>query len=88
MNISGKLLQVSDIENGTSKAGKDYVKCLAIIETTEAYPKKIAVELGKMELIDQVTKKSLGGEISFEVNLESREFNGKWYNSIKAWKVN
>jgi hypothetical protein len=31
---------------------------------------------------------SSGDQIDVSFNLESREFNGKWYSNINAWKVN
>lgn len=85
MEISGKLIQVTIPESKTTASGKDFITCLAIIETDGQYPKKVAIELNKAELIESVTKVNLGSNITFSVNLESREFNGKYYNSIRAW---
>lgn len=85
MELNGKLIQVTIPESKTTASGKDFITCLAIIETDGQYPKKVAIELNKAELIESVTKFSLGSNITFSVNLESREFNGKWYNSIRAW---
>ena len=87
MEINGKLIQVTTPETKTGKNNKEYISCLAIIETSGDYPKKVAISLGKAELIDKVTKISSGSEVTFSINLESREYNGKWYNDIKAWSV-
>jgi hypothetical protein len=88
MQIQGKLIQVTTPENGTSKAGKDWVKCQAIIETDGQYPKKIAITLMKEALIIEIASKRLGEVVSLECNAESRESNGKWYTDIQAWRVN
>lgn len=88
IQISGKLLEVSNPESKTGKNGKDYITCLAIIEVGESYPKKVAISLGKEELINQATQKRLGEVVSFDVNIESREYNGKWFTNINAWKIN
>lgn len=88
MNIQGKLLQVTEPESKTGKNGKDYISAIAVIETEGTYPKKIAISLGKEELINQASQKRLGEVVSFEINIESREYQGKWYNSIMAWKIN
>ena len=87
MEINGKLIQVTTPETKTGKNNKEYISCLAIIETGETYPKKVAISLGKAELIDKVTKFRIGSEVTFSINLESREYNGKWYNDIKGWSV-
>lgn len=87
MELKGKLIQVTTPESKTAKNGKDYITCQAIIETEGTYPKKVAISLGKSELIDQVSKISIGSEVTFSINVESREYNGKWYSDIKAWKI-
>jgi hypothetical protein len=87
MEVKGKLLEVTIPEIGTSKAGKDWIKSLAIIETDGQYPKKIAVELGKEELINKITDLKLGSEVTIKVNIESREFNGRWFTSVKGWSL-
>lgn len=87
MEINGKLIQVTTPESKTAKNGKDYITCLAIIETSGDYPKKVAISLGKAELIDKVTKFNIGSEVTFSINLESREYNGKYFHNINAWSV-
>lgn len=88
MNIQGKLTQVTTPESGTSKAGKDWVKCQAIIETDGQYPKNIAITIMKEALISEIASKRLGEVVSLECNAESRENNGKWYTDILLWKIN
>jgi hypothetical protein len=87
MEINGKIIQVTTPESKTAKNGNNYITCQAIIETSGEYPKKVAISLGKSELIDKVNKFSIGSDVTFSINLESREYNGKWYNDIKAWSV-
>ncbi len=88
MNIQGKLTQVTTPESGLSKAGKEWIKCQAIIETEGQYPKKIAVTIMKEALINEITDKQLGENVSLECNAESRESNGKWYTDISLWRIN
>ena len=87
MEVKGKLLEVTIPEVGTTKAGKDWIRSLAILETDGQYPKKIAVELNKEDLIDKATKLNLGSEVTIKVNVESREFNGRWFTSLKGWSL-
>lgn len=87
MQIEANLLELTPLESGTSRAGKDYVKCLAIVETLAQYPKKIAIELFGQETIEKVTELRLGQSYKWDVNCESRESNGRWYTTIKLWRV-
>ena len=85
MEISGKILKVMPLESGEGKNGT-WKKQQIIIETTsDKYPKKVAVQLWG-DLTDKGFQE--GAEISVEFDVESREYNGKWYTDAKGWRVN
>jgi hypothetical protein len=87
MNIQGKLISITTPQNYTGKNGKDYIKATLVVETEGQYPKKIAIDLGKAELIDKASQMSIGATISVDVNIESREYNGKWFTNINAFNL-
>jgi hypothetical protein len=87
MEVTGKLVQVTIPEEVTMKNGNTFIKCHAILETEGNYPKKIAVNLPKTELIEKLTKLKLGEIVTISVNVESKEFNGKWFTEVKGWKI-
>jgi len=86
MEIQGTLKQILKAESGTSKSGKDWQKQTIIIETADAYPKQIAVEVSEKAL-SRLQDYSEGMTITCSINIESREYNGKWFTSVKAWKI-
>jgi hypothetical protein len=84
MEISGKIIAVLPLATGQGKNGtwrsQDYV-----LETGDQYPKKVCfnffgdkIEQFPLAIDDTVT-------VSFD--LESREYNGRWFTSVRAWKV-
>jgi hypothetical protein len=86
MQVKGTLLQILRQETGVSKAGKEWKKQDFVIETNEQFPKKVCFTLfgDKTNLIDGIAE---GTEIDVSFSVESRDFNGKWYHNINAWKV-
>lgn len=86
LEVKGQLQQILPIQSGTSKAGKEWSKQEFVIETQEQFPKKICFTLfgDKLSLINGI---SVGDNIEVSFNVESREFNGKWFHNINAWKV-
>jgi len=86
MQVKGTLLQILKLESGVSKAGKEWKKQDFVIETNEQFPKKVCFTLfgDKISLIDGINE---GTEIEVFFSLESRDFNGKWYHNINAWKI-
>jgi hypothetical protein len=86
MEVQGVLKQILKTESGTSKSGKDWQKQTIIIETADAYPKLIAIEVSEKAL-SRLQDYSEGMTITCSINIESREYNGKWFTSVKAWKI-
>jgi hypothetical protein len=86
MEVQGVLKQILPIESGTSKSGKTWQKQTIIIETADAYPKQIAVEVSEKAL-SRLQDYSEGMTITCSINIESREYNGRWFTSVKAWKI-
>lgn len=85
MEVSGKIIAILSIQGGTSKSGNEWKKQDYILETHDQYPKKICFNLWG-EKIDQYAIQS-GEEVTVSFDIESREFNGKWYTNINGWKV-
>ncbi len=83
--LTGKLLQVLPQQSGTGKNGP-WVKQDFIIETPGEYPKKVCISAWG-DKAKEISDLKEGDEIKVSVNIESREFNEKWYTDVKAWRV-
>jgi hypothetical protein len=86
MELTGKLIKMLEPESGEGKSGT-WHKQTAVIETGDKYPKPVAVSFFGSELSDQIRKKFIGEDITVSINVESREYNERWYTEIKAWKI-
>jgi hypothetical protein len=85
MELSGKVIQLLPEVGGNSKSGNAWRKQEYILETGGQYPKKVCVSLWG-DKIDQFSIK-LGENVSMGIDVESREYNGRWYTEVKAYKV-
>ena len=84
MNISGKVVQVLPIQSGTSKAGNPWQKQEFVLDQGGQYPRKVCISL----FGDNVAKiPQVGQVVMVSVDIDSREFNGRWYTEIKAWNI-
>ncbi len=84
MELTAKLVQVLPLQKGTGKNG-EWKKQDIIVETSGQYPKKICVSIWG----DKINESALqtGNTLNISFDVESREFNGRWYTDVKAWKV-
>lgn len=87
MEIVGKIIQVLPLQQGTSsRSGNPWTLKSFILETQENYPRKVAIEIfGDQRIADNPAEVDQIVTVSFD--LESREFNGRWYTSVRAWKI-
>ena len=84
MDLKGKLIQVQPPQTGMGKKGP-WKKQEYILETQSQYPKKVCFSLWG-DKIDQFGL-GVGDELTVSLDLESREYNGRWYTEARAWKV-
>jgi len=84
LQVTGKVDQILEEQSGEGKNGP-WRKREFILETQGKYPKKICiVQWG--EAIDQ-TNLQVDEQITAYIDIQSREYKGKWYTDVKAWKI-
>jgi hypothetical protein len=86
MDISGRVIAVLPAKGGTSRAGKEWKSQEYVIETHDQYPKKICFEVFGADKVSQFALHE-GEEVNVYFDIESREWNGRWFTSLRAWKV-
>lgn len=84
MELKGKVVQMLQMQTGMGKKGQ-WKKQEFIVETISQYPKKVCLSAWG-EKIDQYNL-SVGDMVTVSVDLESREYNGRWYTEARAWKL-
>ncbi len=85
MEITGKIISDLQEQSGVSKAGNNWKKHEYVLETQETYPRKVKFDFFG-DKADQY-KLSAGKVYTVSFDLESREFNGRWYTDVRAWKA-
>jgi hypothetical protein len=84
MEIIGKIVELLPEKSGESARGP-WRKQEYVLETEGQYPKKICFMVWS-EKIDELAIKS-GENLTVSIDIESREYNGRWYTDVKAWQV-
>ncbi|WP_321519126.1 DUF3127 domain-containing protein [uncultured Bacteroides sp.] len=85
MEISGKIIAILPLQSGTGRNGTEWKKQDYVVETHDQYPKKMCFNLWG-DRIDQFTIQ-MGEEVTVSFDIDCREWNGKWFNDIRAWKI-
>lgn len=79
-----KVNKVLALEKGTSKTGKDWQKLQFVGETFGEYPKQICFTAWNESVIDLIAPERV---FNVHFDIESREYNSKYYTDVKVWKA-
>jgi hypothetical protein len=85
MEIIGKFESKLPQQSGQGKNGT-WVKQEFIIQTQDQFPRKVCIALWGDKIRD-LDAFAIGDSIKASISVESREYNGKWYTDVKAWRV-
>lgn len=87
MELIGTLIQVLPIETGQGKKGT-WEKQGFILQTEGQYPKKVHLSVWGQKIHDyDLTALPKNQRIKAHIEIESREYSGKWYTEARAWKL-
>ena len=86
MEITGKIIAVLPERGGVSKTGNEWKMQEYVLETHEQFPKKLCFNVFGADKISQFNIQA-GDELTVSFDINAREYNGRWYNDIRAWRV-
>ena len=87
MELIGKAIAALPVKSGVSKkTGEQWQSREYVIETQEQYPKKMCFEVFGTDKLKEFNIRN-NDLIKVNFDITAREYNGKWYNSVRAWKV-
>lgn len=87
MEISGKITEALEARGGTSaRTGNNWRTQSFVLETIEQYPRHLCFEVfgdDKLKLFNI----QVGQVLKVYFDVDAHEYQGRWYNQIRAWKV-
>ena len=87
MEIQGKVIAILEPQRFVSqKNGNEYVTTVFVIETQGQYPKKVAMKVMGEDKFAQM-QIAVGGFYNVSFDVESREWQGKWFTECQAWRA-
>ena len=86
LEITGKLIQVLPTQTGATKSGNKWEKGGFVLETDDRFPKKVCCTVWK-DMLAKMNDFKVGDSLKASIDIESREFNGRWYTDVRAWKL-
>lgn len=87
LKVSGSIKAKLEIEKGVSKVGKDWQKQSFILDTFDQYNPDLCISVFGDEKVSELSRYEIGQEVVVSINLSSREYSGKWYHNVDAFRI-
>lgn len=85
MELQGKVIAALEPRSGVSARG-EWTAQDFVIETHEAYPKRVVFSVFGMERLQRFDIRT-GQEVLVAFDIDAHEYQGRWFNSIRAYDV-
>lgn len=85
--VIGTLKEKKEKQEGISKAGKDWVKQDFLIDTGDQYNPIMQLGVFGQGKVNDLENLNVNESITVHFNIICREYNGKYYTNLDAWKV-
>ena len=87
MEIEGKIIAVLPAKEGVStRTGNPWMTQDYVLETHDQYPRRCCFNVFGSDKI-QLFGIKVGEEMRVSFDIDAHEYQGRWFNSIRAWKV-
>ena len=87
IKIVGTIEKLMPIQKGVSSTGREWVKQDIVMSMTNGqFVKHFAASVMGQDRIDNFNLR-VGDNIIASIDVDAREYNGRWFNSINIWKV-
>ena len=87
MEIEGRIARKLNVQTGTSSRGA-WSKQEFILEYQEGkFPSQVCMNVWGEDKVRDLEKYQVGDKVKVSFNLSSREFNGRWYTDVRAWRI-
>ena len=87
LELEGRIAQKMNVQSGTTARGA-WSKQEFIFEYQEGnYPTKVVMHVWGDDKVKELEKYQVNDKVKVSFNLSSREFNGRWYTDVRAWRI-
>ncbi|WP_028912991.1 DUF3127 domain-containing protein [Prevotella sp. MA2016] len=87
MELTGKIIAVMEPRGGVSaRTGNSWKTQEYVLEVPGQYPKRCVFNVFGEDRINQFNIQN-GDELTIQFDIDAREYNGRWYNDVRAYNV-
>lgn len=88
LELEGKIKTKLPVQSGTSARGSWARQDFVVEYQDGSYPAEACFSAWGQDRVDELARFQVGDAVKVSFNIKAREFNGRWYNDLRVWRVN
>ncbi|MBR1917429.1 MAG: DUF3127 domain-containing protein [Bacteroidaceae bacterium] len=84
--IQGKIIRTFEPRSGQNDRGSWMAQDFLLESYDQPYPRRCLFSVWGADRLQQFNIKE-GDDLAVDIDLDAREYNGRYYNSVRAWRV-
>ena len=87
LELEGTIRQKMGVQSGTSARGA-WAKQEFVVDFPDGnYTSQACFTAWGQDKVQELDKYQVGDRVKVSFNLRAREYNGRWYNDVRLWKI-
>ena len=84
--IQGKIIKAFEPRSGQNEKGEWFTQDFLLESYDQPYSRKCLFNVWGKERLMQFNLKE-GDDVAVDIDIDAREYNGRFYNSVRAWRA-
>ena len=87
LELEGRIVRKLGVQTGTSARGAWSMQEFIFEYQEGNYPTQVCMNVWGEDKVRELDKYQVNDRVKVSFNLSSREFNGRWYTDVRAWRI-
>ena len=87
LELEGRIVRKLNVQSGTSARGTWSKQEFIFVYQEGNFPSQVCFNVWGDDKVRELEKYQVGDKVKVSFNLSAREYNGRWYNDIRAWRI-
>lgn len=87
LEIEGKITQKLPVQSGQSARGQWARQDFVVEYPDGSFPVSVCFSAWGQDKVQELDKYQVGDSVKVAFNVRGREYNGRWYNDLRAWRI-
>ena len=87
LELEGRIVQKMAVQSGQSARGAWARQDFVVEYQDGSFPTSVCFSAWGQDKVQELDKFQVGDAVKVSFNVKGREYNGRWYNDLRVWRI-